>query len=186
MLHMRNYNLKSLWVTLMLQDEVLWLCSDVPPCTHHTDAHRRTGCKHFVYKYREFEWMMKRLKGEWSEVKWSAVQWSAVNWGEGCCGMSVAFMCSYVWVLLYSSLCGFVVALFVLKLFVLCHSTFVMLESVQVVIMLFIFVLFFICFAFYFVCSVFSIVSPYVYYCSSLLFTSVRTTATGWTHNRGK
>ena len=37
-------------------------------------------------------------------VKGREVKWSAVNWGEGCCGMSVAFMCSYVWVLLYSSI----------------------------------------------------------------------------------
>ena len=39
-----------LWVTLMLQVEVLWLYFVVPLCTHHTDSHRLAGCKHFVYK----------------------------------------------------------------------------------------------------------------------------------------
>ena len=44
----------------------------------------------------------------------------------------------------------------------------------------------FVCLAFSFVCSVICIVLPYVYSCSCLLCTSVRTTATMWKHNSSK
>jgi len=54
---------------------------------------------------------------EWSEVKWSEVKWSEVKWSEGFCGVSVAFIYSYVWVLLYTI--WHVVCIFVIKLFLI-------------------------------------------------------------------
>ena len=64
------------------------------------------------------------------------------------CGMSVAFMYGCVWVLLYSMWLPYLYIF--LKLFVLCHSSRIMVHSIWVVIMPFIFVLFFCMFCFLF------------------------------------
>jgi hypothetical protein len=76
----------------------------------------------------------------------------------------------------YCTACGCNVSMLVLKLFVLCPSSFITLQYTYVVIILFAFILLFYSFSHYFVCSVICAVSPHVCYCSFLLFISVGTT----------
>jgi hypothetical protein len=132
------------------------------------------------------KWMRSGVKWIWSEVNskwmWSGVKWmrsevnakwSEVNakWSEGFCGVSVAFIYSYEWVLLCS------MWLLCLRIcpYIVCSTSFVLCCAP-------IHLLFYMC-CLLFLCSVIWTISPYAYCCSCTLCKSIRTTASGWKPN---
>jgi hypothetical protein len=149
-------------------------------------------------EYSEANAKWSEVNAKWSEVnakwskwirsevnaKWSKWMRSVVKWMRSAVKVFVEWV-YHVFIVMnecYCIVCGSFVWVFALKLFVLCHSPFVMLQSNETIILL-TFELLFYTPCLLFLCSVIWTISPYAYCCSCPLCKTARTTASGWKPN---